>query len=493
MRFQPLSLVAALIMFIAVAALLLLRFPTGPAPDRHRLVYFETALPLPASWTGDLDGMLKRRLVRILVPYNKMYYFHDGARERGIVHDAGMELGKWLNRKYGQKNLPIRVVFIPTSREFLLEDLVDGVGDIAAGNLTITPERQKVVDFTDPTPQPVDEIIVTGPSAPSLSSLQDLAKVPIYVRKTSSYYEHLQALDEELSLGLKIRLADDVLEDEGILEMVNAGMLPLAVVDNHKAQFWAEIFPNLVLREELVINQGGRIAWAVRKQSPKLLAELNLFRKTQDRKVGLSNMLLKRYLETTRYVDNALEDQALSKFDALKTYFEKYAQMYGLDALLLMAQGYQESHLRQSVRSPSGAVGIMQVLPRTAAKPPIEIHDVAKSPEQNIHAGVKYMRHLIDTYVDDPKIDPQNQYLLALAAYNAGPRNLRKMRQRAEKMGLNPNIWFNHVEQGAAKVIGRETVQYVSNIYKYYLAYRLVEEERLIRTERASQWKQQRL
>ena len=478
---------------MALGALLWYRSSSELSPDPTRLVDIETALPLPASWTGDLDGMLERRLVRILVPYNKMFYFHDGAKERGIVHDAGQELEKWLNRKYGQKNLPIRVVFIPTSREFLLEDLIDGVGDIAAGNLTVTPERQTVVDFTEPTPQPVDEIVVTGPAAPPLTSLQDLSKIPIYVRKTSSYYEHLQAMDDEQSLGLNIRFVDEVLEDEGILEMVSAGMIPLAVVDNHKAAFWAQVFPNLTLREDLVINRGGRIAWAVRKQSPKLVSELNLFRKTTDRTVGLSNMLLKRYLETTRYVDNALEDQALAKYDALKNHFEKYAQKYGLDALLLMAQGYQESHLRQSVRSPSGAVGIMQVLPRTAAKPPIEIHDVAKDPEQNIHAGVKYMRHLIDTYLDDPQIDPKDQYLLALAAYNAGPRNLKKMREWTKKAGLNPNIWFNHVEQGAAKIIGRETVQYVSNIYKYYLAYRLVEEERVIREERSAKWKQQRL
>ena len=455
--------------------------PTKSITEKKRIGEIETTLPLPEAWIGDLDGMLERRMVRVLVPYNKMLYFHDKGRERGIVHDAGMELQKWLNRKYGRKSMPITVMFIPSSRQYLLQNLVDGLGDIAAGNLTVTPSRLAIVDFTDPHPKPVNEIVVTGPSAPLLKNVSDLEEVDIYVRKSSSYYEHLVNITEKQNLNFNLIPADEHLEDEDLLEMVNAGLLSLAVVDNHKAKFWAQIFDKISLREDLIINQGGKIAWAVRKNSPRLRSELNEFRKIEGNKKGVANVLLKRYLNSISYLKSATNRNELVKFDQLLELFKKYAEMYDLDALLMMAQGYQESRLDNSVRSGAGAVGIMQLLPSTAQSDPIQINGIESDPEQNIHAGAKYMRHLLDTYLSDPNLDSTNKLLLGLAAYNAGPGNLRKLRNQAVEMRLDPNIWFNNVEYAAAEIIGRETVQYVNNIYKYYLAYRLVEQQRAYR------------
>lgn len=455
--------------------------PTKSITEKKRIGEIETILPLPEAWIGDLDGMLERRMVRILVPYNKMLYFHDKGRERGIVHDAGIELQKWLNRKYGRKSMPITVMFIPSSRQYLLQNLVDGLGDIAAGNLTITPSRLAIVDFTDPHPKPVNEIVVTGPSAPLLKNVSDLEEVDIYVRKSSSYYEHLVNITEKQNLNFNLIPADEHLEDEDLLEMVNAGLLSLAVVDNHKAKFWAQVFDKISLQENLIINQGGKIAWAVRKNSPRLRSELNEFREIEGNKKGVANVLLKRYLNSISYLKSATDRNELVKFDQLQELFKKYAEMYDLDTLLMMAQGYQESRLDNSVRSSAGAVGIMQLLPSTAQSDPIQIIGVESDPEQNIHAGAKYMRHLLDTYLSDPNLDSTNKLLLGLAAYNSGPGNLRKIRNQAVEMSLDPNIWFNNVEYAAAEIIGRETVQYVNNIYKYYLAYRLVEQQRAYR------------
>ena len=179
-----------------------------PKSSDQRIEVIDSTLPIPKAWTGDLDKMLKRRLVRILVPYSKTLYFLDHGRERGVVHDTGREFEKRLNHKHGNKALPIRVIFIPTAREHLLQDLVDGYGDIAAGNLTVTPARQELVDFTETGFRDVNEIVVTGPDAPEVEDLEDLAGIPIHVRKTSSYYEHLVALKE--TIDLDIRLADEV-------------------------------------------------------------------------------------------------------------------------------------------------------------------------------------------------------------------------------------------------------------------------------------------
>jgi membrane-bound lytic murein transglycosylase MltF len=154
--------------------------------------------------------------------------------------------------------------------------------------------------------------------------------------------------------------------------------------------------------------------------------------------------------------------------------FKKYGAQYEMDYLLMAAQGYQESTLDQGVKSPVGAIGVMQVMPATGKE--LKVGDINKV-EPNIHAGVKYMRFMIDQYFKDEPIDDLNKGLMAFAAYNAGPGRLRQLRREAEKRGLNPNVWFGNVERIASERIGRETVTYVSNIYKYYVAYKLLQAE----------------
>ena len=450
----------------------------------------ELLLPVPEPWKGDFDGMRERRQVRILVPLSKTFFFLDKARHRGTAHDLGKAFEEWLNRKYKQKAYQINILFIPTSRDRLLPGLVDGLGDIVIGNLTITTERSKLVDFSRPKINNVKEVIVTGPSSPKLNSIDDLSSKEIYVRKSSSYYEHLLDLNKQFkSAGkkaVKLKAGDENLEDEDMLEMVNAGLLPMVVVDDHKANFWAQIFPNITVRNDLSVHEGGRIAWAVRKNSPLLLAEVNSFMDQEVNRKGLGNIVLKRYLKSTKFIKNAGSKAEMEKFDQVVALFKKYAAKYEFEHLMLMAQGYQESRLDQNAVSPVGAVGIMQVLPSTAENPPINIPDVDKSAENNIHAGTKYLRWLIDTYLNDPGIDRKNKLLMAFAAYNAGPGNLRKFRRLTEKSGLDPDIWFDNVEVAAARIIGRETVQYVGNIYKYYIAYKLTVEVQAGRSARTN-------
>jgi membrane-bound lytic murein transglycosylase MltF len=167
----------------------------------------------------------------------------------------------------------------------------------------------------------------------------------------------------------------------------------------------------------------------------------------------------------------------LKKFNQTIDIFKKYADQYGFDYLITVALAYQESTLDHTKRSKAGAVGIMQVLPSTAADKNVGIPEV-ENLESNIHAGTKYLRFIRNRYFSDPTIDGLNQTLFAFASYNAGPAKVARLRKEAKEMGLNPNVWFNNVEVVAAKRIGRETVQYVSNIYKYYIAYRLIFERR---------------
>jgi membrane-bound lytic murein transglycosylase MltF len=437
----------------------------------------ETFLELNRKWVGDFDKMMERRVIRALVPFSKTFYFLDGPRPRGLTYEGLMEFETYINQELKTKHLKVHVVIIPTTRERLLPDLIAGRGDIAAGNLTITPERMKEVDFTDPFFNKVDEIIVTGPSSPSIKKLDDLAGKEIFARPSSSYYQSLRHLNRAFKEAgkkpMQIIRADEYLEDEDLLEMMNAGILPMIPIDSHKGAFWIQIFEKLTLHQNIKLRTGGRIAWAVRKDSPKLKSVVNGFIKTHKIGTLMGNILFKRYLENTKWVRNAISDEELWRFSETSDLFKKYSSRYQFDWLMMMALAYQESGLDQRKRNSSGALGIMQILPGTASDPNVNIQDIHKT-ENNIHAGTKYLRFIANRYYKNEPMDKLNKTLFAIASYNAGPAKIARMRKEAVEMGLDPNIWFQNVEVVSAKRIGRENVQYVSNIYKYYLSYKLI-------------------
>lgn len=430
------------------------------------------------AWKGDFDGMAERRIIRALVVYSKTFYFVDGAEQHGSTYEGLKEFENVINKQLATGALKVHVAFIPVTRDQLLPALTEGRGDIAAGNLTITGKRSDSVDFSDPIMTGVSEVVVTGPSAGPVASLDDLAGKEVHVRKSSSYYESLGRLNEKFKASgkplIKLKPVDEVFESEDILEMMNAGLIGITVVDSHVADLWAKVFDKITVHNDIAVNTGGEIAWAFRKDSPKLAAVINSFIK--DHKMGTSfgNQMLNRYLKNVNYIKNSTTEEEMQKFNALVALFQKYAGEYDFDYLMLTAQAFQESRLDQSVHSSAGAVGVMQIKPSTAADPTVGINDVESNADNNVHAGVKYLRFIVNEYFADSKMDSKNKLLFAFASYNAGPARIAKLRKQAEVQGLDPNLWFRNVEYVAAKDIGQETVQYVSNIYKYYVAYRQV-------------------
>jgi membrane-bound lytic murein transglycosylase MltF len=433
------------------------------------------------NFTGDYSQMVERRLIRILVPYNRAFFFFDGAEPKGISYEASVQFDKFINTREKTKTLKIQVVCIPTPRNKLLERIANGKGDIAIGNLTITDGRREIVDFSTPFVKNVSEILVTRSSVNTLKKPYDVSGMEIHVRKSSSYYEHLTNLNGVLKTAdkppVKIVEADEHLEDSDLLEMVNVGIIPAIVIDDHKAKLWKKVFTEIKLHENAPIHSGGQIGWAVRKDSPELQRVIAEFAK--DHKAGtlIGNVIINRYLKSVKYIKNAGDDEERKKFEAAVDYFKTYAAQYDFDYLMLAALAYHESTLDQSIRSSVGAVGVMQILPTTASDKNVGITNIDKI-EPNIHAGIKYLRFMADRYFPaGGNLDPLNRALFTFASYNAGPNRVVQLRAEAEKMGLDPNVWFDNVEVVAAKRIGRETVQYVSNIMKYYIAYRLLSEK----------------
>jgi membrane-bound lytic murein transglycosylase MltF len=465
---------------------------TTAAAEEDDLEPAPEATPTPsglAPWAepfkGDLDGMLKRRVVRVLTVQNPVLYFVDRGREVGLTYETLKAFEKELNAKAGNKVVTVHVIAIPVARDELVPRLLAGQGDLAAAALTVTPERLKVVDFSAPFAKGVQEVLVSGPEAPPVASLEELSGKDVYVRPSSSYAEHLRKLNQRFQAAGKppvtITPAPEILEDGDILEMVSAGIVPATVVDSFMADLYTQVFSNL-RRNSDIASPPGDIAWAMRKNSPKLKAAVDAFVKSHAQGTLAGNVLIKKYLKTAKWVKNARSEEDRKRFLAMIDLFKKYSTRYDFDFMLMAAQGYQESGLDQSKRSHVGAIGVMQVMPATARDKAVNIPDIDRL-ESNIHAGIKYNRWVVDNFYNDPGMEPRDRAFFAFASYNAGPGRVASLRKEAAAQGLDPNRWFNNVELVAARRVGRETVTYVSNIFKYYLAYQMMSRQTEARAE----------
>jgi membrane-bound lytic murein transglycosylase MltF len=426
------------------------------------------------KWTGDLDGMIQRRQIRVLTAYSKTNYFVDKGTQRGLVYDSFRIFEDELNKKLKNKNIRVEVFLLPVAHDELIPALLEGRGDIVAAGTMIADPRKEQVDFSNPTRTGVSAIVVTGPGAPPVARVEDLAGKEVYLRSSMTTPQGGDHFNAELAKkGLppvKIHPAPEVLADEDILEMVNAGMVQTTIAFDYIAEFWQKIFPKLVLNRGAAVKSDGQIGMMFRKNSPQLKAELNAFLARYPEGSLQRNVLLQKYLKNVSYAKEATSPVARARLENTVATFRKYGEEYSLDYLLMIAQGYQESQLDQNVKSPVGAIGVMQLMPATGKE--MKVGDVTKL-EPNIHAGVKYIRFMMDRYYANEPMDRLNKGLFTFASYNAGPGRISQLRKRAAGRGLDPNKWFNNVEVVAAESIGRETVQYVANIYKYYLAYQM--------------------
>ena len=431
-------------------------------------------------WTGDFDQMLERRMIRVYAPFGRTLYYIDKGRERGIAAELVRDFERWVNQKYAKQlgKRPLTVYIVAATRDTLAADLSGGLADIAVGYLSATEEHLKVADFVAPDEKLSDiEILVTGPASPAIASIDELSGKTVHVRKSSTYYESLAALNDRLGKAgkqpVKLILVPDALEDEDMLEMTNAGLLQAIVADGWKAKVWAQVLPMVTVHETIVLRERTRKGWAIRKNSPQLAAVLNEFYGNWVKKEGVYLYRQQQFMKNIKTLNNSTNDADYKRFQQLIVLFEKYGQQYKFDPLMLAAQGYQESTLDQSKRSAVGAIGVMQLMPETGKE--LGVGDISVT-ASNIHGGAKYMDRLMTQYFKDAKFDEQNRTLFAFASYNAGPGNISKMRTEAQRRGLDPDKWFNNVENVTAEKIGIETTTYVRNIFKYYVSYKLTQE-----------------
>jgi membrane-bound lytic murein transglycosylase MltF len=449
-----------------------------PAPNSVKRDTIEQRL-VHEKWHGDLDGIAKRRLLRVLVTPSKVGLHFSEGHMQGAIQEIFREFEKFLNKKLHMGNLAIGAVLIPVSRERLMPMLADGSGDLVASLGGASERYQGSVDYTDPVYDDAKAIIVSSPTAPPIAQLSDLASQEIYYYQGTMPYDRLGQISEGFQKDgkqpIQLTAADRDLQVDDLLEMVNAGLVPMTVAEEHVAKVFGKVLPHLVINSGAVVAEGP-VRWAIQKNTPQLKFAVNEFIKEHRLGTAYGNTVARRYLREEAWVKDATARKDLGRFEKLVRLCREYGEKYDFPYLLLAAQAYQESQLNPNLRSRAGAVGVMQIKPSTAAASPINIPDVIKT-ERNVEAGAKYPRYMVDQYFGNEPMDRITKGLFAIVSYNAGPNMVRNLRAQAADEGYDSNRWFNNVEIIASKRIGNETVQYVGSVYKYYLAYKMITEK----------------
>ncbi len=431
---------------------------------------------------GDLPVILQNQSLRVLVAYDNVSFFMNKGKQDGLYVALMHQFEKFLQSKYHEAKR-LKIYFIPVRQDQMMQRISEGYGDIAMG-VSPTNNFKRYVDFTIPEKLWLKEIAVTRSGSKPIRKIEDFAGGFFWVRKSSSYYESLKTINTYLkAMKLKpvtIIQADEFLTDADLVDMVSKGEILATVVNDSKLVVWKRYFQGVRFNVDVPLKVNGTLVWAIRHESKQLYREANLFLREYRDGTPNGKVIYDRYMRTlptyaSRYnrPDNEWLGLKADKFTKYAKIFRNYGSKYNIDWMLLMAQSYQESTLNPNAISNRGAVGIMQVLPSTASEWYINInsvHDV----DNNVHAGTKYMRYMLDNYFCEKSISLSEKILFALASYNCGPNRIMKYRREAKEKGLDPNKWFDNVEKIAMEHSALETVKYVRNISSLYVSYQNV-------------------
>ena len=426
--------------------------------------------------TDDLPEMLKRRTIRVLTTYSPSTYFIYEGRSYGFEYSLLKDYEAFLNRRVTDRRIRTVVEFIPVPENLLIPCLQLGIGDIVAAGMRRSSVSMPTVDFTIPYLQGVSEVLITHRRAPVVDSVEALSGRRIHVLPGWQESITLRRINARLLVKGRPPLepvrSSGLLTSEDMLDLVNSGVVDLSIVESHIARLWSSAHPNIAILEFPKISAHTPISWAVRKNNPELKTSLDRFLRSRRSGSRFGNIYFRQYFKETRWIDNPLSPTDHAKFSRYVPLFRKYGAKYGFDWMLLAAVAYQESQMKNRRRSHAGAVGLMQVMPATAGDANVAIDNI-RDPEQNVHAGTKYLALLRDVYFPAREFDPEERIRFILAAYNAGPNMIARCQRLTRRMGRDPSKWFGHTELATRRLVGNETVRYVSNVVKYYLAYSL--------------------
>ena len=413
--------------------------------------------------------MLEQGEVRMAVPFERVTYVESKKQILGVAPQIAKYLGSFLSKKYKK---PIQVKIVPSVLGNMLNEIDQGNADFALVYGRKYEEQLKSGQYLLYTrPHLEESLIVTKAGTAPINSLLDLSGQDVCVSRLKDTKALTDANEILIKSGKKpINIYQDkhALDDEDFLQMLNAGLISNTFVATWKAQLWKPYFTNLQLNESTKSPGGSPGDIVVLKINKDLATDVLSFANSPDLEEALAIFRKNDFNIRRGALKSPVTPEEWKRFESMLGFFRLYGHQNRLDPLFLASLGFQESMLNQSAVSPTGAIGVMQLLPSTGESLNVgNIHLL----EPNIHAGAKYMSSLIYALSIEGDLTDMERNFFAVAAYNAGPNNIRKARALASTMGFDPNKWFENVEMSTAKLFGVETFLYVRNVYKYYVSY----------------------
>ena len=423
----------------------------------------------PTAGMRSYADMLTRGEIRMAVPYDRTIYVDSKSQKLGASPFIATYLGRFLTDKY-KKN--IRITLVPTEPGQLINTINSGKADFAHGfvdEYASEINASRYIFF--PRLRHERHVLVSNSAEESISSLNEMSgKTVCLGRQTEApiFNELNKALQKSGKKSIHVYRDRVVLDDEDLLQMLNDGLVPHVYVALWKANLWKPLLKNIRINNETITPGDATEGVIVGAQNKSLSEDILAFVDSPLIDTALNNFRTSDFKYREHVLKNPTEPLEWARYISMKPTFERYGAENRLDPLFLAALGFQETMLNQSLVSPMGAIGVMQLLPATGAS--MKVGDIRQL-DPNIHAGAKYMSSLLYSMSIDDEFTKIERAFFATAAYNAGPNNIRKARDEAAKSGFNPNKWFLNVEMVAAKMIGLETFFYVRNVYKYFVAY----------------------
>lgn len=445
------------------------------------LLAFLTPLPAVAVTTGpaqaqhspqvrDLAAIRSSKVLRVLVNQSRNSSGDVQGQEIGLEYHRLQAFEQYLN-SHARDGQRISFKVVPKAKNQLLGALQRGEGDLVAPGELLDIDEAQGVEASAPIISHVPLVLVGVKGEPALKRVEQLSGRTLSLSTGSAADEAVHQLNQKLALHklapVKIEWVDPSLAVEDVLEMVQAGIYHLTVVEQPIAERWAKVMPKLRMDRALTLNTNSNMSWFVRRDATQLRNTINTFLKTYHAPAN-QDLAFERVYKKLYQVHNPLAREDRARLEKIRPMLQRHADEQGMDWLNLAALAFKESALNPGARGSGGASGLLQITPSAAQR--VGVSNI-QSADDNVQAGARYLALIRRKFFSSPKVNERERMAFVLAAYNLGPERVQGMREEARRRGLNPNQWFFQTERVAMEQAGMGVVSYVNSVNKYYLAF----------------------
>ena len=407
---------------------------------------------------SELKRILEAKEMKVVVDYNSTNYFVYRGQPMGFqyellkafAHELGVELKLTVSNDLTES----------------FDGLNSGKYDLIAKNLTVTKERNGVVDFTEPlalTRQVLVQRISNGAthSSPSernnlmVTDQLDLAGKTIHLQRNTVFVQRLKNLSDEIGEHITV-VEDTIYGVEQLIAMVANGTIDYTICDENVGLVNQKYYPWIDVSTPISFNQ--KLSWAVRKNSPEWKSALDnwivKYKKTNDYQYLYNKYFSGNHSSLIVNSDfHSMYGGMISEYDHL---IREISARFEWDWRLVASIIMQESNFDKYAESCMGAMGLMQLMPKTAEQ--YNINDIT-DPRENIRGGMEYLTWLDEVF--EPIItDKEERLKFVLASYNVGIGHVMDARKLAMKYGSEPNVWKDNVDSFMLK---KSTAQYYND------------------------------